>query len=137
MSRSPVSNENIERVLKLFENNPYLSARQNGIVLSSSLLNQITRCHPYQIRDRQRSTENDFQRRLNFSSWIIRMCGYNKFLTNIFIGDEACVSMHGIVNTYNIAMYAQKGNKPDFTFKINNSHQKVTAGVECVAVVFC
>ena len=34
--------------------------------------------------------------------------------------------MDRTVNTYNIRMYAPKGDKPDFTFQINNSGQKVT-----------
>ena len=84
------------------------------------------RWYPYQIRIRQQLTENDFQRRFRFSNWFIRMCQNNRFLPNIVIEDEACFFMDGTVNTYNIRMYATKGNKPDFTFQINNSHQKVT-----------
>ena len=54
------------------------------------------------------------------------MCQNDRFLPNIVIGDEACFSMHETVNTYNVGMYAPKGDKSDLTFQINKSCQKVT-----------
>ena len=50
----------------------------------------------------------------------------NKVLLDVAIGDEACFSIAGTVNTYNFRMYAPKCDKPDFTFQRNNSRQKST-----------
>ena len=102
-----VTNENIKRNQELLPNNPHLSARQNGL----GLTREEIRCHPYQLCIRQQLTENYFQRRLN---WFIRMCQSNRFLPNIIIGDEACFSIDGTVNTDNVRMYAPKSDKPDF-----------------------
>ena len=49
----------------------------------------------------------------------------NRFLSKIFIGDEACFSMDGTINTCNVRMYAPKGDKLGLTFQRNNLPQKV------------
>ena len=60
--------------------------------LSASSFNRMSRkeirSHQYQICVRQQLTENSFQRRLNYSNWIIRICKKNNsFLPNIVIGE--------------------------------------------------
>ena len=54
------------------------------------------------------------------------MCQNKRFLPNIVIGYDACFSMDGTVNTYNVRIFTPKGDKPDFTFQRNNSSQKFT-----------
>ena len=55
--RSSVTNENIETIPELLENNPHASPHQSGLVLSASSFNRIARKEirwcPYQIRVRQ------------------------------------------------------------------------------------
>ena len=42
-SRSSVTDENVERIRELFENNPHVSAQRNGLGLFASSFSRITR----------------------------------------------------------------------------------------------
>lgn len=112
------------------ENNLHMSLRRNGLSLSTLPFNRITRkeirWYPYQIRVRQQFSENDSQRKLKFSYWLIRIYQNNRFIPNIVNGDEGYFTIDGTVSTYNVRMWTPKSDKPKFRFQINNSRQKVT-----------
>ena len=72
MGRSPA---NIQEVQNALQNHPAggVSCRRNGLGLSSSTFNRITRLdlqfHPYQMIKRQQLLPGDRERRLAFCQW--------------------------------------------------------------------
>lgn len=66
--------ENVQAVFEALENQkdgaPRISARRNGLGLTSATFNRITRLglkfHPYQMIRRHQLLDNDYQRRQNF-----------------------------------------------------------------------
>ena len=90
---------------------------------------------PCQTCVRQQVTENDFQRRLNFCYWFVCIGQNSRFLPIVVVGDEACFSIDGTVNTCNVRMCKPKRGKPDFKFERNINTKQLPSGVECVAKV--
>ena len=128
------SEENVAAVRNLLEENPEnVSARRNGLGISRSSFNRITkfelRWHPYRIHIRHSLLQTDFPRRVRFSEWWIRQCQRVHFTANVVIGDEAGFMMNGKVNTHNIRRYAPKGDPPAFNFDRNDSRAKLTVWV--------
>jgi hypothetical protein len=67
----------------------------------------------------------DFQRRINFSNWLLNRPP--RFIGELVIGDEAAFAMNGRVSTYNVRRYAPHNNPPrDFTYDLPNDRRKVT-----------
>ena len=128
------SEENVAAVRYLLEENPEnVSARRNGLVISRSSFNRITkfklRWHPYRMHIRHSLLQTDFPGRVHSSKWWIRQCQRVHFTANVVIGDEAGFMMNGEVNTHNICRYAPKGDPPEFNFDRNDSRAKLTVWV--------
>ena len=89
-----------------------ISARRNGLGLSSATFNRITRLdlqmHPYQMVKRQQLHEADYERRVNFCQWLIHQ--NPRFLDNVVIGDESGFSLNARVNTHNIQEYCPRAH---------------------------
>lgn len=133
--RSIRTQENINMVRNILNENPTVSTRRNDSELSQSSFSRITRLdmkwHPYRIRIRHELKPQDFQRRMNFCRWFSAQCHNPRFLYNFVIGDEACFSMNGRVNSHNVRMYAEKGNPPPFNYDVSSERGKwsVWAGI--------
>ena len=128
--RTALSEENIERVRNMLENNlRNISARRNGMGLSAATFNRITRgelCwYPYRVKVRQQSKENDFQRSSDFSYWFLQQCNNPSFLCNIVIGDEALFAKSGTVNTWNEGEYPPTEQVPEFIYEGNDLQEKI------------
>ena len=110
--------------------NPHVSCKRNGSGLPPATFNRIVRFdlnfHPYIINKRHELKDADFNRRINFSRWLIQKFGENDFLRQIVIGDEASFSLNGHVASRNVRMYSEKGNPPNFNFDVPCSREKVT-----------
>ena len=129
--RTGRSNENIDTVQETLEGNPSgVSCRENGLGLPSATFNRICRLdlkwHPYRMKRRHQLKPEDYERRLNFSRWLIEKTQNPHFLANLIIGDEAGFGMNGKVSSQNVRMYAPKGEGPEFTYDVNESREKVT-----------
>ena len=126
--------ENVARVQEAIvaanNQNVSISARRNGLGISSATFNRITKndlnWHPYQMFIRHQLENNDFERRINFCQWLLNKFNEPDFLNKIVIGDEAAFSLNGKVNSHNVVMYAPKGQPPNFTYDVNSSREKVT-----------
>ena len=102
MARCP---ENIEAVQEALDNPEAgaqrINARRNGLGLSSATFNRITRLdlrlHPYQMIKRHQLLDSDYQRRINFSQWLLNQ--NRRFLENVIISDEAGFASNATVNT--------------------------------------
>ena len=111
--RTGRSAENIENVRQVLEagNNRYLSCRRNMLQLPSATFNRIVRLdlnwYPYKIHVRHQLQAADYQRRVNYSRWLIQQDA--DFWNNVIIGDEATFSVNGNVNTRNVREYAPMG----------------------------
>lgn len=128
--------ENIQAVREALENQedgaPRISARRNGLGLTSATFNRITRLdlrfHPYQMIKRHQLLDNDYQRRINFCQWLRRQ--NRRFLENVVIGDEAGFALNATVNTHNVREYHPRGEKPlDFDYQRSNDRHKLTVWV--------
>ena len=127
--RTATSNENVEAVRALLEENPNVSARRNPIRISKSSFNLITkhriRWHPYRMHIRHGLTEGDLPWRLRFSNWFLQRCRDFRFLPNFVISDEAKFQMNGEVNTQTTRQYAPIGEPPAFNYDTNTSREKL------------
>ena len=124
---------NVEEVRRLLEQNPHVSARRNGLGLSHTSFNRITRSelhfYPYRIKVRHQLQEGDFQRRERFCEWFLQQWRNRRLRGNFVISDEAAFHMNGKVNTRNVREYAPRGNAPDFHYDVNNSRAKLNVWV--------
>lgn len=123
--------ENIQAVRERLENNPTgVSSRRNGLGLTKSSFNRITkkdlRLHPYKMLIRHKLREADLRRRLQFCHWFHARCNNRRFLANFVIGDEAGFALNGEVNNHNVRMYAPSNQPPDFHFDRNDAREKLT-----------
>ena len=129
-NRTARTPKNIALVQQALAENPRISARRNGIGLSKSTFNEITKIdlcyHPYRMRIRHALENGDRERRINYSNWLIRQFEDENFPSKIVFGDEAAFTMNGEVNSHNVVQYAPKGEAPDFHYDKGNSREKVT-----------
>lgn len=112
-----------------------ISSRRNGLGLSSSTFNRITRLdlhyHPYQMIRRQQLLPGDMQRRLNLCQWLLAQ--RQRFLEDFIIGDESGFAMNGMVNSHNIREYRPQRQPPlDFEYQRNDARHRVTVWVGLV-----
>ena len=137
--RSGRSELNINAIRQVLEhtqnNNQGISSRRNGLQLTQSTFNRITRIdlryHPYQMIMRHELLARDRERRIAFSNWFLQRPP--RFLEDLLIGDEACFSLNSSLNTHNIRQYAPRGQKPlEFSYEKKNSRQKVTVWIGLV-----
>ena len=137
--RSGRSELNINAVRQVLEhaqnNNQGISSRRNGLQLTQSTFNRITRLdlryHPYQMIRRHELLARDRERRIAFSNWFLQRPP--RFLEDLLIGDEACFSLKSSLNTHNIRQYAPRGQRPlEFSYEKKNSRQKVTVWIGLV-----
>lgn len=121
---------NIELVRQTLGENPELSCRRNGLEISRSTFNRITRLdlyyHPYRMVIRHQIEDFDFHRRRIFCQWFLDRYQEENFVQKIVIGDEATFSMNGRVNTHNIVRYSPKGHCPDFHYDVPHTREKLT-----------
>ena len=124
------TDEQIDEIRELLIVNPKVVARRNGVGISKTTFNKITKYdlkfHPYRIHRRHGLRPNDFPRRERFCHWFLRNCRNPRFLTNLIISDEVGFAMNGKVNTQNVRHYAPKGEVPDFHYDLNESREKLT-----------
>ena len=128
--------ENIQAVREALENQedgaPRISARRNGLGLTSATFNRITRLdlgfHPYRMIKRHQLLDNDYPRRENFCQWLLRQ--NRRLLEDVVIGDEAGFALNATVNTHNDREYHPRGEKPlDFDYQRNDDRHKLTGNV--------
>ena len=137
--RTARSQPNIDAVRQVLEhvrhNNQRISSRRNGLQLTQSTFNRITRLdvryHPYQMIRRHELLARDHERRMAFSNWLLQRPP--RFVQDLVIGDEACFSLNSSLNTHNIRQYSPRGQRPlNFSYEKKNSRQKVTVWVGLV-----
>ena len=87
------------------------------------------RWHPYKMQLPHHLKAGDFARRTHFCEWCNEQLRNPRFVFNLVIGDEAGFAMNGKVNTQNVRKYAPRGNQPEFTYDVNESREKVCAGL--------
>ena len=109
-----------------------VSSRRNGLGLSQSAFNRITRqdlrLYPYQMIRRHELFPADHARRLAFCNWFLERPP--RFLESLVIGDEACFCMNSSLSTHNILQYAPRGEKPvDFSYEKKDCRQKLTVWI--------
>jgi hypothetical protein len=109
-----------------------ISARRNGLGLSSATFNRITRLdlqlYPYQMIKRHQLFDGDYQRRVNFCQWLLRQ--NQRFLENVIVGDEAGFALNASVNTHNVRAYCPRGEPPlNFDYQRNDDRHKLTVWV--------
>ena len=95
-----------------------VSARRNGLGLTSATFNRITRLdlfHPYQMIKRHELLPGDYQRREQFCQWLINRP--DQFLDNVIIGDEAGFALKWLP-TFFAQNYTEKKKQID-TFSSN------------------
>lgn len=112
--RRPVrSEDNIINVLAYVQVNPHLSIRNISLDLgiSSIAVFRILRdfkLHPYHVVLHQALSDTDFDRRLDYCSWLRDMCNENRqFLSLILWTDEATFTSCGKVNLHNMHYWAE------------------------------
>ncbi|XP_072167328.1 A disintegrin and metalloproteinase with thrombospondin motifs 7-like [Diadema setosum] len=89
---------------------------------SREYITQFLDVYPYKVHERHQLLERDFQRRLNFSRYLMgRIEGDANILRNLDVGDEAALSMDEKVNTHNVVEYAAAGHPPKFNYDLNMS----------------
>ena len=134
--RSARTEENVQAVQNLLNgdqpNGEIISARRNGLGLSSATFNRITRLdlrfHPFQMIRRHQLLAGDYQRRQQFCHWLLAQNA--RFLENVIIGDEAGFALNASINTHNVRHYAPRGQQPlDFQFERNDDRHKLTVWV--------
>ncbi len=134
--RTARTNDNIEAVRNVIQNQQQIhqlvTARRNGLGLSSATFNRITRLdlrfHPYQMIKRHQLLPGDYPRRAQFCQWLINRP--DQFLNDVIIGDEAGFALNASVNTRNIRSYSQRGERPlNFEYQRNDDRHKVNVWV--------
>lgn len=129
--RTSRSEENIENVRILLQENPNVSIRRNGLPLSRSTFNRIIlhdlHWHPYKIHSRQHLMETDYARRREYAAWLLSKPV--RFLDRVVIGDEAAFFMNGKVNSQNTRMYSEKGNPPEFNYEVPFCREKLSVWI--------
>ena len=129
-SRTARTARNVNLVEQALINNPHVSSRRNGLGLSRSTFNRITRIdlnyHPYRMKIRHMLEPADHGRRIDYSNWLIQQFTDPAFRNKLVIGDEAAFQMNGEVYNYNVLQYAPRGQPPDFNFDRHYSREKVT-----------
>lgn len=126
--RSGRSAENIDNVRRILQNNPRQSSRRNEANLSRSTYMRIVRLDlnwfPYRMKRRHEIKEGDHARRRNYCQWFLERFGVN-LLGEIVIGDEATFSLNGHVNTRNVIEYSPRGERPNLTYDVPASRDKI------------
>jgi len=105
----PVTNDDTTiDVLAAVEANPHVSirdiVRDSGGVSKSSVgrILKQSRYHPYHISLHQELTQNDFNRRVEFCTWLQTKIQHNPdFLTKVLFSDEATFQSTGQLNRHN------------------------------------
>lgn len=103
--RTARSQRNIEAVRQELVHHPTSSIRRNNVPqVSRSSFQRIVKLdlnwHPYKIVLRHQLRPGDFQRRMDFSEWILNRP--QRFLGELIIGDEATFRVDGKVCTQNV-----------------------------------
>ena len=89
------TDNNIDAVLRRLQEHPReTTARRNGLGLSHSSFNRITKIdlnfHPYRMRIRHQLQHDDFRRRQTLAEWLLDRCQRDaRFLEHFMIGNEA------------------------------------------------
>lgn len=128
--RTQRTEANIAAVRLSVTENPTQSTRRRALAdISRSSFQRIIKhdlhFHPYHMLVRQALSEQDKQRRVTFCQWF--QAQPQNFLQNITIGDEACFTLCGQVNSRNVICYAPKGDPPlDFVFEKRDVRNKLT-----------
>ena len=131
--RTARSVANVDRVRQELQNHPTVSVRRNHCYnISKSTFSRIAsrdlNWHPYKIQRRHALKPEDYQRRVNFSNWLLNRPA--RFYETLIIGDEASFPMDGRVSTHNVRRYAPRNAPPqDFTYDVPNDKRKVTVWI--------
>ncbi|KAF2356232.1 hypothetical protein FHG87_013013 [Trinorchestia longiramus] len=127
--RTGRSEENVRVVQRALTENPQISARKSGLVVTKFTFNRIItldlKWHPYKMHVRNKLLYNDLPRRLNFAQWLLQR--NVRFVDDIVVGDEAAFLLDGKVNNHNVRTYAPKNQPPNFNFDVGISREKVSA----------
>lgn len=112
-----------------------LSCRRNGLGLTPSTFNPITRLdlnlYAYQMIKRHQLFPGDFERRQRFCTWLLQQGP--RFLDHLIIGDEAGFFLNAMVNAHNVKDYQPRG-QPDLGFDCqrNDDRHKITVWIGLV-----
>ena len=117
------------------QNGHRIGSRRNGLGLTQSTFNRITRLdlrwHPYQMIRRHELFERDYARRVHFCVWLLARPP--RFLKDLCIGDESAFCLNGSLNTHNVRQCASHGQKPlDFAFEKKYARHKLTVWIELI-----
>jgi len=111
--------ETIEAVRKLLNDQPTTSTRKNGLGLSQSTFQRIVKndlkWHPYKNHQRHQLTDKDIEMRTLFSKWFAGYCSNEHFVSRFVIGGEASFELNGRVNSLNTRLFTDKNDLPTFT----------------------
>lgn len=113
--KSAITDEKVEEVRVLLENNPGMSLRRvdlaSGISVGSahSIATSVLNLYPYRIQIRHHLKSTDFDKRIKFAEWFLKV----PTTAHFFIAtDEAYFHLDGNVNNYNFRIWSQ--NNPNF-----------------------
>lgn len=101
-------------ILLSIEENPHLSTRIIGLDynISHMSVDRVLKCekfHPYKIHLVQELSEDDFDRRLEFSEQMMDLCNANpNFINKIMFSDESTFCLNGNVNRHNIRYWSKE-----------------------------
>lgn len=111
--RTARSLENVQRVQESLTENGKNSSRRNGLNMTKSTFNRITKelhFHPYVLIKRQKLREDDPDSRLAFCNRFLQTVANDpNFLDTLIVLDEAIFSLNSEVNTKNVIQYSVRG----------------------------
>ena len=114
--RTARTQENIEMVQNVIDENPRSTIRRNESGLSATTLHRILRkelrLKANKIQNKHQLLPNDYPRRMTFCNWLLQR--HERFCEKLIMTDEAAFAMDGSVNTQNTRFWSE--NLPEGNF---------------------
>ena len=124
--------ENVEMVQNVIDENPRSTIRRNESGLSATTFHRILHkdlgLKAYKVQKKHQLLPNDYHRRMTFCNWLLQQ--HERFCDKLIMTDEAEFSMDGTVNTQNTRFWSE--NRPEgFVFEKSIRREKLSlwAGV--------
>ena len=130
--RTARTQENVEMVQNVIDENPRSTIRRNENGLSATTFHRILHkdlgLKAYKVQKKHQLLPNDYHRRMTFCNWLLQR--HERFCDKLIMTDEAAFSMDGTVNTQNTRFWSE--NRPEgFVFEKSIRREKLSlwAGV--------
>lgn len=125
--KNVINEENEFSVMMAVVEDPHISQREvcSSLGISRRSVGRIlkkNKFHAYHIQWHQELSNEDFQKRLEFSNWAIgKMQEEANFFNEVLFTDEATFHRNGFVNRHNFHYYASEN--PHFFRQVDNQHR--------------